>query len=82
MLLLDDVNATLLTDPQSSEFLIGLLYFTDAIVNGDVQEIMNKLPMYKDMKDAIINLEYESIDFLKLCGLFKKADQQNIEVFL
>jgi EAL and modified HD-GYP domain-containing signal transduction protein len=72
------LNATLLTDTQSSEFLIGLLYFIDVIVDADVQEIMNKLPLHKDMKDAIINLKYESIDFLKLCGLFKKAAQQNI----
>lgn len=75
------VQATLPTHSQSSAFLIGLLSLIDAMVDGDIQELMDKLPLHQDMKDAIINRQGESAYFLKLCELFEKADWKNIEFF-
>jgi EAL and modified HD-GYP domain-containing signal transduction protein len=75
------VNATMPTNSQPSAFLIGLLSLIDAMVDGDIQELMDKLPLHKDMKDAIINRTGESAYFLRLCELFEKADWQNIELF-
>ena len=75
------VKATLPTHSQSSAFLIGLLSLIDAMVDGNIQELMNKLPLHKDMKDAIINRKGGSAHFLKLCELFEKADWQNIDLF-
>jgi EAL and modified HD-GYP domain-containing signal transduction protein len=75
------VIATMSTQSQSSAFLVGLLSLVDAMVDGDIQELMDKLPLHKDMKDAIIERKGESANFLKLCELFEKADWQNIELF-
>jgi len=74
-------NATMPTNSHPSAFLIGLLSLIDAMVDGDIQELMDKLPLHKDMKDAIINRTGESAYLLKLCELFEKADWQNIELF-
>jgi EAL and modified HD-GYP domain-containing signal transduction protein len=75
------VKATLPTHSQSSAFLVGLLSLIDAMVDGDIQDLMDKLPLHMDMKDAIINRKGESANFLKLCELFEIADWQNIEFF-
>jgi len=75
------VNATMPANSQPSAFLIGLLSLIDAMVDGDIQELMDKLPIHKDMKDAIINRKGESAYFLKLCELFENADWHNIELF-
>jgi EAL and modified HD-GYP domain-containing signal transduction protein len=75
------VNTTLPINSQPSAFLIGLLSLIDAMVDGDIQELMDKLPLHQDMKDAIINRKGESANFLKLCELFEKADWENIELF-
>jgi EAL and modified HD-GYP domain-containing signal transduction protein len=75
------VNATLPTHSQPSAFLIGLLSLIDAMVDGDIQELMDKLPLHNDMKEAIISRKGESAYFLKLCELFEKADWRNIELF-
>jgi EAL and modified HD-GYP domain-containing signal transduction protein len=65
----------------SSAFLIGLLSLIDAMVDGDIQELMDKLPLHQEIKDAIVNRQGESAKFLKLCELFEKADWPSIEIF-
>jgi EAL and modified HD-GYP domain-containing signal transduction protein len=74
------VKDALPTHSQSSAFLIGLLSLIDAMVDGDIQELMDKLPLHQEMKDAIIKRKGESANFLKLCELFEKADWPNIEL--
>ena len=39
------VKAAMPTHSQSSAFLIGLLSLIDAMVDGDIQELMDKLPL-------------------------------------
>lgn len=75
------VQATMPPHTQSSAFLIGLLSLIDAMVDADIQELMDKLPLHQDIKDAIVSRKGESANFLKLCELFEKADWQNIELF-
>ena len=75
------VKATLPTYSQSSAFLIGLLSLIDAMVDGDIQELMDKLPLHQDMKNAIIIRQGESANFLALCELFERAEWENIEQF-
>jgi EAL and modified HD-GYP domain-containing signal transduction protein len=75
------VKTTLPTYSQSSAFLIGLMSLIDAMVDGNIQELMDKLPLHKDMKDAIVSRRGESANFLRLCELFEKADWQNIKLF-
>jgi EAL and modified HD-GYP domain-containing signal transduction protein len=75
------VEAILPTHSQSSAFLTGLLSLIDAMVDGDIQELMDKLPLSQEMKDAIIARKGVSAHFLKLCELFEKADWQHINLF-
>ncbi|MFT5924326.1 MAG: EAL and modified HD-GYP domain-containing signal transduction protein [Paraglaciecola sp.] len=75
------VNATLPINSQPSAFLIGLLSLIDAMVDGDIQELMDKLPLHQDMKDAIINRKGECANFLTLCELFERADWENVDLF-
>lgn len=64
---------------QSSAFLTGLLSLLGAMVDGDIKELMDKLPLSLEMKDAIVNRVGKSADFLKLCELFENAEWENIE---
>jgi EAL and modified HD-GYP domain-containing signal transduction protein len=75
------VKITLPNYSQSSAFLIGLLSLIDAMVDCDIQELMDKLPLHNNIKDAIISRKGELAYFLKLCELFELADLQNIELF-
>lgn len=74
------VQATMPPQTQSSAFLVGLLSLIDAMVDADIKELMDKLPLHQDIKDAIISRKGESANFLKLCELFEKADWQSIEL--
>jgi EAL and modified HD-GYP domain-containing signal transduction protein len=69
------------TQPLASAYLIGLLSLIDAMVDGDIQELMDKLPLHQKIKNAIINRQGELAKFLQLCELFEKADWPNIEMF-
>lgn len=75
------VNAAMPTQSKSSAFLIGLLSLIDAMVDGDIQELMDKLPLRQEMKDAIVKRRGETAKFLQLCELFEKADWSSIEEF-
>lgn len=74
------VKEVLPSQSVSSAFLIGLLSLIDAMVDGDIQELMDKLPLHQEIKGAIINRQGESAKFLKLCELFENADWANIEL--
>ncbi|MFT6269114.1 MAG: EAL and modified HD-GYP domain-containing signal transduction protein [Alphaproteobacteria bacterium] len=74
-------KATLPGHSQSSAFLMGLLSLIDAMVDGHIEELIEKLPIHKDIKDAIINRKGESAKFLVLCEFFEKGDWPNIELF-
>ncbi|MFT2091274.1 EAL and HDOD domain-containing protein [Paraglaciecola sp. 2405UD69-4] len=66
---------------QSSAFLMGLLSLIDAMVDGDLQELLDKLPISNELKEAIINRVGKHADFLKLCELYENAEWQNIKQF-
>lgn len=75
------VKEVMPTQSISSAFLIGLLSLIDAMVDGDIQELMDKLPLHQEIKNAIVNRQGESAKFLKLCELYERADWSNIETF-
>jgi EAL and modified HD-GYP domain-containing signal transduction protein len=67
------------SNSQSSGFLTGLLSLLDAMVDGDIKELMGKLPLSLEIKQAIVNLVGKSADILKLCELYENAEWKNID---
>ncbi|MEP2599881.1 MAG: HDOD domain-containing protein [Paraglaciecola sp.] len=66
---------------ESSAFLMGLLSLLDAMVDGDLQELIDNLPLSKDLKDAIVYRTGTYANFLKLCELYEKAEWRSIQQF-
>ncbi|MEP2653530.1 MAG: EAL domain-containing protein [Paraglaciecola sp.] len=66
---------------QSSAFLMGLLSLLDAMVDGDLQELVNKLPLSTELKDAIVYRTGTYAELLKLCELYEKAAWQSIKQY-
>ena len=64
---------------QSSGFLTGLLSLLDAMVDGDIKEIMGKLPLSLEIKQAIVNRVGKSADILRLCELYENAEWKKID---
>jgi c-di-GMP phosphodiesterase len=61
------------SDP-SSAFLIGLLSLLDAMVDTNIAELMEKLPIAIALKDSLINRQGELANYLKLCELLEAAE--------
>lgn len=75
------VQEKILTGVQSSAFLVGLLSLIDALVDADIQDLMDKLPITDDIKQAIVNRQGESANLLLLCEMYEKADWQHIDEY-
>lgn len=67
-------------DP-SSAFLIGLLSLLDAMMDTSIGELMDKLPLSENMKDALINKQGEFAKFLVLCELLEQGQWQQAEQY-
>ncbi len=66
---------------QSSAFLVGLLSLLDAMVDAEITELMDKLPISEEMKQAIIQRKGKTAEFLTLCELYEKADWDKIDQY-
>ncbi|NCP64295.1 MAG: EAL domain-containing protein [Paraglaciecola sp.] len=58
----------------SSAFLVGLLSLIDAMVDADIGELMEKLPIADEMKDALIKKQGEAAELVKLCEHLERAE--------
>ena len=65
----------------SSAFLIGLLSLIDAMVDADIGDLMDKLPISEEMKHVLISKQGELANYLKLCELFELAQWQKVDAF-
>lgn len=63
----------------SSAFLIGLLSLIDAMVDTNISELMEKLPIAQDLKDALIKRQGKLAEYLALCELLEAANWQAAE---
>jgi EAL and modified HD-GYP domain-containing signal transduction protein len=75
------VQEKLIKGTQSSAFLVGLLSLIDALVDADIKDLMEKLPVSDDIKQAIINRQGESANLLKLCEMHEQANWQHIDEY-
>lgn len=77
-------NMVTLSHPKtdtSSAFLIGLLSLLDAMVDADINELMEKLPLSQEMKNTLISKQGEAGNYIKLCELFEWAQWDEAEQF-
>lgn len=65
----------------ASAFLVGLLSLIDALVDADIKELMDKLPLCDDIKQAIVNRKGDAANLLKLCELYEHADWDKLDHF-
>jgi EAL and modified HD-GYP domain-containing signal transduction protein len=75
------VQTHILKGVESSAFLLGLLSLIDALVDADIKELMDKLPLSQEIKDAIVNRQGASANLLQLCEMYEKADWPKIEYY-
>lgn len=68
------------TEP-SSAFLIGLLSLLDAMVDTNITELMEKLPIAQTLKDTLIKRQGELANYLTLCELLESAKWSTAEDF-
>ncbi|MDU0355524.1 EAL domain-containing protein [Paraglaciecola aquimarina] len=64
---------------ETSAFLIGLLSLIDALVDADIKELMDKLPLGPDIKNAIVERQGNSANLLHLCEMFEKGEWQQLD---
>lgn len=63
----------------SSAFLIGLLSLLDAMVDANLADLMEKLPISQEMKDTLIRKYGEIANYLTLCECLEKAEWDKAE---
>lgn len=62
-----------------SAFLVGLLSLLDAMLDADINELMDKLPLSQSIKDSIVLRQGEQAQYLALSEFFEKGQWQRIE---
>jgi c-di-GMP-related signal transduction protein len=62
-----------------SAFLVGLLSLLDAMLDADINELMEKLPLSQSIKDSIVLRQGEQAPFLMLSEFFEKGQWQQVE---
>lgn len=83
----------LLRQPQLADdaFLIGLLSLVDAMLDGDIQEIVASLPINEQVKMGLIQKDSWASIMLTICGSFERGNwdavqrlctAQNIDFFV
>ncbi|MCF2946682.1 EAL domain-containing protein [Paraglaciecola aquimarina] len=75
------VQTHILKGVESSAFLVGLLSLIDALVDADINELMDILPLSSEIKEAIVKRQGASANLLQLCEMFEDADWQKIETY-
>ena len=63
----------------SSAFLIGLLSLLDAMVDANIIDLLDKLPISDEMKNVLISKQGESAHYLELCEFFELAQWQEAD---
>jgi len=65
--------SNLTTDPDQM-FTLGLFSMIDAMLDTDMETLMEKLPLVQPIKQALISREGELADFLLLCSHYEAGD--------
>lgn len=60
----------------SKAYLTGMMSLMDALLDEPIAAVMEKLPLAKDIKDALVNQEGMLADYMKLMKLYEQADWQ------
>ena len=64
----------------SMAFLTGMMSLIDAILDQDIETVMEQLPLSVEIKDALVNKTGILADYLKLALAYEKGDWENESV--
>lgn len=64
-------------EPHASAFLVGLLSLLDAMLDTDLTELVNKLPLAENIKTPLCEGEGKLADYLSLARAFEAANWAN-----
>jgi EAL and modified HD-GYP domain-containing signal transduction protein len=64
---------------RSSAFLMGMLSLVDAMLDADLNSIINDLPLSEEIKQALTENQGWLADCLILCKYFEKGEWQKME---
>ncbi|WJG09132.1 HDOD domain-containing protein [Aliiglaciecola sp. LCG003] len=60
-------------------FLVGLLSLLDALLDQSMQQLMEKLPLIDDLKNALCGIESQLRDYLSLARAFEYTDWKGVK---
>lgn len=63
-------------------FTLGLFSIIDAIMDDSMENIMEKLPLSQNIKDALVSGKADIVNCLKLAKSYEKGQWDNVAVFL
>lgn len=61
----------------SMAFLTGMMSLIDAVLDQDIEKVMEQLPLSAEIKDALINKEGVLADYLSLAVAYEKGEWEN-----
>lgn len=71
-----ELLAESLNRDMSSAFLTGLMSLIDAILDESIEDVMGKLPLSEDIKNALINRKGFLAAYVEIAKCFEKANWQ------
>lgn len=78
-----EMIAPLIGSSRASElFLMGLFSLIDALLDQPLEEILTKLPLADDIKEALLGEKNQVRDVYDLVVSYEKGDWQNFEVYI
>lgn len=63
----------------STAFLVGMLSLVDAMLDADIHELIDKMPLSDDIKDALLGQQGWLGEFIDLCLCLESGDWQRIK---
>ncbi|MEE2022930.1 EAL and HDOD domain-containing protein [Alkalimonas mucilaginosa] len=66
----------------SKAYLTGMMSLMDALLDESIESVMQKLPLAKDIKDALVAGEGVLADYMQLMQLYEHADWQQASLLI
>ncbi len=66
---------------QSELFMLGLFAHLDAILDQPMNEILEKIPISRNISDALLHGEGEAAKFLRLTECYEKGEWDNVKEY-
>jgi len=67
------------SEDKSSAFLVGLLSLIDAMLDAELEELLEKLPLAENIKDTLCHKKGRLAQYLNLVCAFEQADWKKVQ---